>query len=147
MFIQSTSCLSLSTCHLSLQAIKVLILCEQVCKHCDVWHNKGLFLLSVCSLKIFQGNRHEVLHDKDQERARKLINDWILARLRGPTACTESSSPPLEPPKEEEEGKDVQTPDDPEGTHQEESPKKEEVEEHEGEEKDSAHNDEAESEP
>ena len=146
MFIQSTSCLSLSTCHLSLQAIKVLILCKQVCKHCDVWHNKGLFLLSVCSLKIFQGNRHEVLHDKDQERARKLINDWILARLRGPTACTESSSPPLEPPKEEE-GKDVQTPDDPEGTHQEESPKKEEVEEHEGEEKDSAHNDEAESEP
>ena len=30
---------------------------------------------------MFEGSRHETLHDKEQERARKLIKDWILNHL------------------------------------------------------------------
>ena len=30
---------------------------------------------------MFEGNRHEVLHDKDQDRARQLISNWVLERL------------------------------------------------------------------
>ena len=30
---------------------------------------------------MFEGSRHEVLHDKDQDRARQLISDWVLERL------------------------------------------------------------------
>ena len=32
-------------------------------------------------MQVFEGSRHEVLHDKDQERARQLISDWVLERL------------------------------------------------------------------
>ena len=32
-------------------------------------------------MQVFEGSRHEVLHDKNQDRARQLIGDWVLERL------------------------------------------------------------------
>ena len=32
-------------------------------------------------MQVFEGSRHEVLHDKDQDRARQLISNWVLERL------------------------------------------------------------------
>ena len=32
-------------------------------------------------MQVFEGSRHEVLHDKDQDRARQLISDWVLEKL------------------------------------------------------------------
>ena len=32
-------------------------------------------------MQVFEGSRHEVLHDKDQDRACQLIGDWVLERL------------------------------------------------------------------
>ena len=32
-------------------------------------------------MQVFEGSRHEVLHDKDQNRARQLTSDWVLERL------------------------------------------------------------------
>ena len=42
-------------------------------------------LYSLSHLQTFEGNRHEVLHDRDQERARQLIKDWVLDHLSPPT--------------------------------------------------------------
>ena len=39
---------------------------------------------------MFEGSRHEVLHDKDQDRARQLISDWVLEKL----AATPCDTPP-----------------------------------------------------
>ena len=45
---------------------------------------------------MFEGSRHETLHDKDQERVRELIKDWVLAHLTDPEPAVEhvSQSPP-----------------------------------------------------
>ena len=32
----------------------------------------------------FEGSRHEILHDRDQENAMELIRDWILSHLTTP---------------------------------------------------------------
>lgn len=40
--------------------------------------------------QVFEGSRHEVLHDKDQERAREVLKDWVLAHL---TVSVPSSQP------------------------------------------------------
>ena len=37
------------------------------------------------SLQSFEGSRHEILHDREQERARQLITDWVLAHRSPPT--------------------------------------------------------------
>ena len=41
----------------------------------------------------FQGSHHEILHDREQDRARQLIVDWILARLNGPVLSTPEVQP------------------------------------------------------
>ena len=43
--------------------------------------------------QVFEGNRHEVLHDKDQESARELIKDWVLAHLTAPEQSEHTSEP------------------------------------------------------
>lgn len=48
---------------------------------------------------MFEGNRHETLHDKDQERVRELIKDWVLAHLTDPEPAVEHLSEP--PPSTE----------------------------------------------
>ena len=30
---------------------------------------------------MFEGSRHETLHDREQERARELIKEWVLSHL------------------------------------------------------------------
>lgn len=44
--------------------------------------------------EVFEGSRHEVLHDKEQERARELIKDWVLAHLAAaPVPGPQSAEP------------------------------------------------------
>ncbi|CAI8010889.1 Monoacylglycerol lipase [Geodia barretti] len=31
--------------------------------------------------EVFEGSHHETLHDKEQERARELIKEWVLSHL------------------------------------------------------------------
>ena len=54
--------------------------------------------LSICStyysiiIQVFEGSRHEVLHDKDQDRARQLISDWVLEKLAAAPCDTPPSN-------------------------------------------------------
>ena len=50
------------------------------------------------TFKAFEGSRHEVLHDKDQEQARQLIKDWILNHLTAPPPPQPEQQPPPEQP-------------------------------------------------
>lgn len=45
---------------------------------------------------MFEGSRHEVLHDKEQERAREIIKDWVLTHLTAPEPVSEPASQPLQ---------------------------------------------------
>jgi hypothetical protein len=44
--------------------------------------------------EVFEDSRHETLHDKDQERAKELIKDWVLAHLTDPEPAAEHTSQP-----------------------------------------------------
>ena len=54
---------------------------------------------------MFEGSRHETLHDKEQERARELIKEWVLSHLTGPPVPEPQSQEPQleEPPQPQSE--------------------------------------------
>ena len=63
--------------------------------------------------QVFEGSRHEVLHDKDQERAREMIKEWVLAHLTVSSQPTSTQPKPtesdeVEPEKAAEEQLDTQ---------------------------------------
>lgn len=47
---------------------------------------------------MFEGSRHETLHDREQERARNLIKDWILDHLKTFASVSSAQSEAEEPP-------------------------------------------------
>ena len=55
-----------------------------------------LYNYRIIVLQVFEGSRHETLHDKEQERARELIKDWILGHLSASPIPHDMSDNPSE---------------------------------------------------
>lgn len=54
---------------------------------------------------MFEGSRHETLHDKEQERARELIKEWVLSHLTVATAQSDPENPSQAEPEPSAETK------------------------------------------
>lgn len=85
---------------------------ENVCT-CVHVHITVHYIVGIIFDQVFEGNRHEVLHDKDQERAREMIKEWVLAHLTVSPQSTSTQSKPTEsgevdPEKAVEEQLDTQ---------------------------------------
>ena len=69
-------------------------------------------------IQVFEGSRHEVLHDKDQDRARQLISDWVLEKLASTPCDTPPSNEQAETTEQAESTKQAETTEQAETTHE-----------------------------
>ena len=52
---------------------------------------------------MFDGSRHDVLYDKERERAKVMIKDWVLAHLRVSEPSSDPTSTQSKPTESEPE--------------------------------------------